>query len=62
MSMTSFKMLAVVVLLTGGLALGVGAGGLATADAQPPATSAPPKADPQDEVKLLEALLGNARR
>ena len=62
MSMTSFKMLAVVVLLTGGLALGVGAGGLATADAQPPATSAPPKADPQDEVKLLEALLGKARR
>jgi len=60
MSMTSFKLLAVV-LLTCGLGLSVGTGWMATADAQPPANQLPPKVDPEAEIKRLQAELEKAR-
>ncbi len=60
MSMTSSKLLAVV-LLTCGLGLSVGTGWIATADAQPPANQLPPKVDPEAEIRRLQAELEKAR-
>ncbi len=60
MSMTSVKVLAATVLLACGLGLSVGTGWVASADAQQPAQTKP-KADPDGEVKRLQAELDKAK-
>ncbi len=60
MSMTSVKVLAATVLLACGLGLSVGTGWVATAEAQLPAQTKS-KADPDGEVKRLQAELDKAK-
>jgi RNA polymerase sigma factor (sigma-70 family) len=59
MSMTSFKLLAAVMLI-GGLGISAGSGWIASADAQPPAKPTAQKSDPQAEVMRLQAELERA--
>jgi RNA polymerase sigma factor (sigma-70 family) len=61
MTMTSSKLIAAV-LLTCGLGLGASSGWMATADAQPPVNPVLPGANPEAEVKRLQAELEIARQ